>query len=148
METYTQEIVENKEDELYQSVIKRYDEIRIKIGKKPEDKTYIEKIDIQNSYKAIYNANTEWTFKKEILNKEKPLQVIRWQAKWRVGLPKNLQRYPFCTEPQMRWNHFLECEQVSEEIRKKKEEAVKIQRKLDPKTNVYGLMMDISLKDF
>ena len=37
---------------------------------------------------------------------------------------------------------------VSDEIRKKKEEAIKIQEKIDPTANVYGLLMDISLKDF
>ena len=35
METYTREIINNEENELYDNVIKRYDEIRIKIGKKP-----------------------------------------------------------------------------------------------------------------
>ena len=90
METYSREIINNREDELYDNVIKRYDEIRIKIGKKPEDRTYIEKLDVEKAYRHIYNANTNWTFKNAILNKEKPLSVIKWQAKWQIGLPKNL----------------------------------------------------------
>ena len=73
MTTYTQEIIGNKEDELYESVIKRYDEIRIKIGKRPGNKNYIDKEEVQKAYKNIYNGNTHWTFKNAILNKEKPL---------------------------------------------------------------------------